>query len=105
MIGRAEKAETGMRLRAKALLHCLRDPRLPDTRLTRDQDDRAVARFRLRPAPHQQLDLLLAPDQQRPRAAQRLETALHRAWPQRRPGAYRLRDAFDFLDPEVLHLE
>ena len=36
---------------------------------------------------------------------QRLEAALNRAWPQRRPGPYRLGDALEFLGPEVLQLE
>ena len=37
MMGRAEEAQASMRFRAKALLYCLGDPRLPDARLTRDQ--------------------------------------------------------------------
>jgi hypothetical protein len=41
-----------MRLRAKALVHCLDNARLADTRLARDQHDTAVATLRLRPAPH-----------------------------------------------------
>jgi hypothetical protein len=59
----ARCSRAGMRLRAEALLYRLGNPRLADTRLTRDQDARAIARFRMGPTPHQQLDLLLAPDQ------------------------------------------
>src|SRR4029077_12923465 len=105
MIGRAEEAYAGMRLQAEALLYRLGNPRLADTRLSRDQDDRAIARFRLGPTPHQQLDLLLAPDQLRPCAAQRLEATLERARPPRRPCPHRFGDALDFPGPEVLQLE
>jgi hypothetical protein len=34
-----------------------------------------------------------------------LEAALHRTLPECRPGAYRSRDAFEFLRPNVLKLE
>jgi hypothetical protein len=54
-----------MRFRAEALLHCLRNAQPADTRLARDRDDTTVASFRLRPAPHQKLDLFFATDQRR----------------------------------------
>ena len=46
-----------------------------------------------------------SPDKWRRCPAKGLEAALNRAGPQRGPGMYWLRDALDFLGPEVLKLE
>ena len=86
VVRRAEEAQPDVRLGGKPLHHGLGDARLADTGFARDQHDATVARFRLLPAPQQQLNLLVAADQRRRRGAQRLEAALDRACPQRRPG-------------------
>ena len=88
---RAEIAQPRVWLAAEPLHDGLSDARLADTGLARDQHDAAVATLCLLPASQQQINLLVAADQRRGCRAQRLEPALHRAWPQRRIGPHRLR--------------
>src|SRR5215813_13497434 len=52
------------------------NPRLADARLARYQHDATFATIRLLPAAHQEINLLVAADQRRPRCTQRLEAAV-----------------------------
>src|SRR5438876_2594007 len=72
---RAEIADARMLLALESLVQHRGDPRLADTRLTRDQHDPAFAGLCLLPAAEQKLQLLLAPDQRRRAGSQRLEPA------------------------------
>ena len=106
VIGRAEIAQAEMRLGVEALLQCRGDARLADAGLARDQHDLAVARLGARPAPQQQVDLLVAADQRRQRrSAQCLEPARDDARPQYLPGRHRRGDALDLDGAEIAVLE
>src|SRR5215470_7950814 len=81
MVGRTEEAKSTVRLRTKALLHCLCDPRLANARLAGNQDDLPIPLLGLHPAAQQKLDVLVATDERRRCCTERLEPALHRALP------------------------
>jgi hypothetical protein len=63
IIGRAEIAQTNMRLGVEPLRHYRGDSRLANAGFAGDQHDLAVTGLGARPAPQQQLDLLVAPNQ------------------------------------------
>ena len=65
VVRRAEIAQAGVRLAREPLLERAVMPRLADARLAREQHDLTLAAPGSLPAPEQQLDLLLAPDQRR----------------------------------------
>src|SRR6516165_1338762 len=95
-----------MRLGVNALLQCGGDPRLAEARFPRDQYDLAVPHLGARPAPQQQLNLLVAANEpgQR-RSAQGLEPAGDDTRTQDLPGRHRRGDALDFDGPEIAVLE
>ena len=76
MMRRAEVADARECLAAQPLIQRGLQARLADARLAGDQHHAPLAGFRLRPAPKQQLEFLLAADQRgQPGCAQRLEAA------------------------------
>ena len=106
MIGRAEIAQAEMWLGVKALRQCRDYARLADAGLAGDQHDLAVARLGARPAPQQQLDLLVATDQRaQRRSAQRLEPARDGARPQHLPSRHRRGDALELDHAEIAVVE
>ena len=102
---RAEIAQPGVRIARDALRQLGRKPRLADPRLARDQHHSAFAGLRLLPAPQQQIELFLAPDQARRLRAQRLKATQNAALADDAPGALRLGKAGEGLRPEILDLE
>src|SRR5215831_14378755 len=99
-------AQAEMRLVTKALLKCRDDTRLAEPRFAGDQHYLAVSCLGARPAPQQQVDLLVAANQwaQR-RSAQRLEPARDDAWAQHLPDRHRTGNAFDLDGAEILVFE
>ena len=83
----------------------LREARLADARLARNQHDAALAGLGLLPAPLQQRQLLLAADQRRAGRAQRLEAALGPALAQHPRGHDRRGQALDLDRAEILIVE
>src|SRR5215471_11334853 len=75
MVGRAEIAQPRVRLALDALRQHRSDARLADPRLARKQHDAALAGFCLLPAPQQQVELFVAPDEWRRLRPQCLEAA------------------------------
>src|SRR5712692_3318797 len=75
MMRRAEIANAGMRVGLDVLRERDGQPRLADPRLAGDQHDARLASLRLIPAPQQQIELLVAPDEGGRLGAQRLEAA------------------------------
>jgi hypothetical protein len=71
----------------------------------RDQHHPPLAGFRLLPAPKQQIELFVAPDQWRPFRAQRLEAAEDAAFADDPPGALWFGKPGESLRPEILDLE
>src|ERR1700738_2902587 len=65
VVRRAEIAQPGMRLAFDVPGKCRRQPRLADARLAGNQHYPSFAAFCLLPAPPQQLDFLVAPDERR----------------------------------------
>ena len=59
VIGRAEIAQSDMRLGLEPLLQCCDDARLAEAGFAGNQYDLAVARLGTRPAPQQQVDLIV----------------------------------------------
>src|SRR5215472_14946433 len=95
-----------MRLGTKALLQCRDDARLAKARFAGDQHYLAVSCLGARPAPQQQLDLLVAADQwAQHRSAQRLKSARDDAWAQHLPGRNRTGDTLHLDGAEILVLE
>ena len=95
-----------MRLAVKALRQCRGDARLADAGFAGDQHDLAVARLGARPAPQQQVDLLVAADQRgQRRSAQGLEPARDDARTQHLPGRHRRGEALDLDGAEIAVLE
>ncbi len=106
MIGRAEIAQAEMRLGVEALLQCRGDVRLAEASLARYQYDLTIPRLGARPAPQEQVDLLVAahqPGQCRP--VQRLEPAGDDARTQYLPSRHRRGDAFHRDGAETAVLE
>src|SRR5205814_290395 len=94
-------AQPGMRLAFDMRRKCRRQPRLADARLAGNQHNTSFAAFCLLPAPLEQLDFLVAPDERRLPRAQGLEPAHLAAFAQHPPGALRLGKAGKLLRPEV----
>ena len=65
VVRRAEIAQTGMGLGSDVLGKRGREPRLADARLARDQHHPSFAALCLCPAPDEQLDFLVTPDERR----------------------------------------
>src|SRR6202030_1459981 len=106
VVRRAEIAQPGVRLAFEALAQRRAQPRFADARLARQQYDLPLTRIGALPAAQQQVQLLLAPDQRRQvAAAQRLEAAFDRAWPQYLPDRNRLGEACKADRPKVAVLE
>ena len=98
----AEIANTGVGLYGELFMQSSGEPRLADAWLARQQHDLAVAGLGARPAPQQQVYLLVAADQRgQRRSTQRLEPALDGARAQRLPSRHRLRDALEFDLAEI----
>src|SRR6516164_2739162 len=102
---RAEIAQAPMRLLRDAFFHRFGQPRFADARLSRDQHDPPVAGFGLFPATQQKLQLCVPADAGYSARAQRLNSAVHGVWAQRRPGVHRPGDASDLALPKVLKVE
>jgi hypothetical protein len=80
-----------MRFALQAFFKFRGDARLAEARLTRNQDDLAVARLGARPPAQQQVNLFVAANQRGQfRSAQCLEPARHGTLTQHQPAAYRL---------------
>ena len=94
LVGRAKKAQGRVGFTAEPLQDGLSDPRFADTWLARYQDHATFSVFRVPVAPHQQLDFLVATDQQRGGRAQRLEPAIDRTWADHPPYWYWIVEAF-----------
>ena len=106
VLRRAEIAQTCVRLVGEAFQQCGREPRFADPGLAGQEHHLAFAGLCPGPAPQQQFEFFFAPDEGGQAAAmQRLEPALHRTRPQRRPGARRPGDALEVLWSEVLQFE
>ena len=105
MVRRAEIAQPRVRLALDALRQRRGQARLADARLARDQHHPPLAGLRLLPAPQQQIELLVAPDERRRLRAQRLEAAQDAAFADHAPGALRLGKAGERLRPEILEFE
>src|SRR5437016_5091700 len=90
VVRRAEIAQPGMRLAFDMRGKCRRQPRLADARLAGNQYHPSFAGLCLLPAPPQQLDFFVAPDERRLLRAQGLEPAHLAAFAQHPPGALRL---------------
>src|SRR5262249_7985696 len=91
MIGRAEVAQTEMRLGLKALPQCSNKAGLTEAGLAGNQHDLTVARFGPRPAAQQNIEFLIATDQRTERrAAQGLEPARNGTFSRHLPNPYRL---------------
>src|SRR5580704_2373119 len=106
MIGRAKIAQAEMRLGMEAFLQRRGDARLAEAGFAGDEHDLAIPGLGARPAPHQQVDLLIAIDQRgQRRTAQRLEPACDAAWAQYLPRRDRHGDALDLDDAEVAVVE
>ena len=96
VLRRAEVSHACMRLARQPLQERRRQSRLAYARLSREQHDLALARFRVGPAPLQQVAFFLPPDQGgQTISVQRLETALLGASPEGREGARRPGDALE----------
>src|SRR6516164_1491140 len=95
-----------MRLAAEAPFQRRGDAGLADAGLAGDQHDLTVSRLGAHPAPQQQVDFLLTPDQRgQGRAAQRLEAARDGARTQYLPSRHRRGDALDLDAAEIAALE
>jgi len=80
-----------MRVGAETLLELRGDARFAEAGLSANQHDLSVPGLRARPAPQQQVDLLVAANQRaQRRSVQRLEPALDDALTQHLPDAHRL---------------
>jgi hypothetical protein len=92
-----------MRLARHALEERRRQPRLADAGLAGEQYDLTLARLRLCPASQQKIAFFLAPNEGRQfGSVQRLEAALLRASPYRRPNVRRSGNALEVLLAEVV---
>ena len=92
VVRRAEVAQANVRLARDPLLQRSGETRLADARLARKQNNLTLAALGSLPAPEQQFDLLLAPDQRRlpPEgcsASKRFSTALSPKTRQARTGS------------------
>ena len=105
MVRRAEQAQAGVRLAAQPLEQGLREPRLADARLARNQDDRALAALGLLPAPLQQRQLLVAADERRGGRAQCRKAAFDHALAHDPRGYDRRGKALDLDRPQILVVE
>jgi hypothetical protein len=106
VIGRAEIAQAQVWLGAEAIYQCCSDARFADAGLAGDQHDLAIPGLGARPAPQQQVDLLVAADQRgQRRAAQCLEPARDDARTQHLPCRHRRGDAPQFDGAEVAVVE
>jgi len=95
-----------MRLGAEAFFEGCGEARLADAGFARDQHDLAVAGLGARPAPQQQVDLLVAADERRQRRpAQSLEPALDGAFPKHVPTAHRFAARSGFHCAEIAAVE
>ena len=107
VVRRAEIAQSGVRLAREPLQERSGDARLANARLARKQYNLTLAALGSLPAPEQQFDLLLAPNQRRlaARGVQRLEAVLDRAFTEDTPGRYWFGKALHLDCTEVLVLE
>ena len=107
VVRRAEVAQASVRLACKPLLERSGDARLADARLAGKQYNLTLAALGSLPAPEQQLDLLLAPNQRRLAAqgVQRLEAVLDRAFAEDTPGRHWFGKALRLDCAEVLVFE
>jgi hypothetical protein len=95
-----------MRLGLKPVLQCRGDARLAEAGFATDQHDLAVARLGARPAPQQQVDLLVAADHPGPRrSAQRLEPARNDTRTQYLPSRHRRGDPLALDGAEIAVFE
>src|SRR5215469_16973960 len=90
MVWRAEISQLRVRLALNALRQRCGEARLADPRLARNQHHPPLAGFRLLPAPQQQVELFIAPDEWRRLRAQRLEAAQDAAFAKHTPGVLQL---------------
>src|SRR5215831_12693505 len=105
VVGRAEIAQPCVRL-ARDAPHELSDQaRFAEARLPRKQYHPPVAGFRLPPAPQQELELFVAPDERRHLRAQCLEAAQDAAFADDPPHALPFCKPGEWLRPEILDLE
>ena len=105
MVGRAEIAQPSLRLALDAPATAPRSGATCRSPARPRQHHPALASFRLLPAPQQQVELLVAPDERRRLRAQRLEAAQDAAFADHAPGALRLGKTGERLRPEILDLE
>jgi hypothetical protein len=106
VVGGGLVAQGGTPVAAGGLAQRLDQARLADPGLAREEHDLALPGPGLPPAAEEQLQLLLAPDERRRRAAvPRLEAALGPAFGDDAEGRDRCREALERLRPERLELE
>ncbi len=102
----AEIAQARVQLGGEMLHQRCREPRFADASLARQQYNLAFPRLCPGPTPKQQFAFFVPPDQGgHASCVHRLEAALYRTLPQRRPGPRRADDALEVLRAEVLELE
>ena len=94
-----------MRLVHEPLLKRRGQARFADPRLAGDQYDAAFAERGLPPAPAEQLEFLIAPDEPGCGRAQGLKTADDAAFARHQPDVLRLGKASERLRPKVLELK
>src|SRR5215470_2265367 len=105
MVRRAEIAQPLVRVAFDPAGQLCGEARLANPGLARDQHDPSLAGLCLPPAPHKQVELLVAADERSRLGAQCLEAAQDAAFAEHMPSALRLGKTGERLRPEILELE
>jgi hypothetical protein len=106
VLRRAEIAEARVRLGGEVFQQRSCEPRFPDAGLAGEQHDLAFTRLCSLPAPKQQFEFFIPPDENgQTGRVQRLETAFRGTRPQRREGPLRTNAPEIILNPEIFEIE